>query len=67
MPVMRSRLFPWYVGIAIIVAFELIIGYLFFTQSPSCAAPIPQLFTLLLVVLPVVYLGLMYLTLKSQP
>jgi hypothetical protein len=41
------------------------IGFLFFT-APACAAPIPQLFFLLLIVLPVVYLGLMYLTLKSQ-
>jgi hypothetical protein len=64
---MRSRLFPWYVGIGVIAALEAIIAYLFFSASSLCASPIPQLFVLLLVVLPVVYLGLMYLTLKSQP
>jgi hypothetical protein len=42
-------------------------AYLFFAHSPSCASPIPQLFVLLLVVLPVVYLTLMYLALRSQP
>jgi uncharacterized membrane protein len=63
----RSRLYPWYIGIAVIVVFELIIGYLFFTASSPCAAPIPQLFVLLLIVLPVVYLTLMFLALKSQP
>jgi hypothetical protein len=62
----RQQLLPWYIGIAIIVIFEAMIGFLFFT-APACAAPIPQLFFLLLIVLPVVYLGLMYLTLKSQP
>jgi hypothetical protein len=66
MPAQNSRLYPWYIGTAVIVAFELIIGYLFFTGSPACASPIPQLFVLLLVVLPVVYLTLMYLALKSQ-
>jgi uncharacterized membrane protein len=67
MPRQYSRLLPWYIGIAVIVAFEAMIGYLFYTASPPCAAPIPQLFFLLLIVLPVVYLGLMFLTLRSQP
>jgi hypothetical protein len=66
MPKPDARLYPWYIGIAIIVAFEAMIGYLFFAQSPACAPPIPQLFVLLLIVLPVVYLTLMYLALKSQ-
>jgi hypothetical protein len=63
----KSRLFPWYVGIAIIAAFEAIIAYLFFSASPTCAAPIPQFFVLLLIVLPAVYLTLMFLALRSQP
>jgi hypothetical protein len=67
MAVQHSRLYPWYIGIAIIAAFELIIGYLFFATSSPCASPIPQLFVILLIVLPVVYLSLMYLALKSQP
>jgi hypothetical protein len=64
---MSSRLFPWYVGIGIIAAFEAIIAYLFFSASAPCGSPMPQLFVLLLIVLPVVYLSLMYLALKSQP
>ncbi len=63
----HSRLYPWYVGIAIIVVFEAIFASLFFAANPSCASPIPQLFVLLLIVLPVVYPTLMYLALKSQP
>jgi uncharacterized membrane protein len=63
----HSRLYPWYVGIAVIVAFEALFAYLFFAHSPPCASPAPQLFVLLLIVLPVVYLTLMYLALKSQP
>jgi hypothetical protein len=68
MPQQHSRLYPWYVGTAIIVVFELFAGYLFFGPSCPCSAsPIPQLFGLLLIVLPAVYLTLMYLALKSQP
>lgn len=63
MPHQHSRFYPWYIGIAIIVAFEAIIGYLFFATSSPCASPIPQL----LVVLPAVYLTLMYMALRSQP
>mgnify|MGYP001487898898 CR=1 FL=1 len=67
MATQHSRLYPWYIGIVTIAIFELIIGYLFFAASSPCASPIPQLFVLLLIVLPVVYLTLMYLALKSQP
>jgi hypothetical protein len=63
----HSQLFPWYVGIAIIVAFEAIIAYLFFSTGSPCTASTPPLFLGLLIVLPVIYLALMYLTLKSQP
>jgi hypothetical protein len=65
----HSRLYPWYVGIAIIAGFELALGYLFLGPSCPCAAasPVPQvLFTLLLIVLPVIYLTLMFLALRSQ-
>lgn len=67
MPQQHSRLYPWYIGTAIIVAFEVIFGYLLFSAASPCASPIPQLFVLLLIVLPVVYLALMYLALISQP
>jgi len=67
MPMQHSRLYPWYIGVAIIAVFEAIFAYLFFFNAPPCAAPIPQLFFLLLFVLPIVYLTLMFLALKSQP
>ena len=64
MPKQHSRLYPWYIGTGVIIAFELVVGTLFF--GPACRAPaIPQI--MVLVVLPVVYLTLMFLALKSQP
>jgi len=63
----HSQLFPWYVGIAIIVTFEAIIGYLFYAGPSPCAAPASPIFMVLLIALPVIYLLLMYLALKSQP
>lgn len=63
----RSRLFPWYIGIAIIVIFELAIFLQFFSSSSSCTPTESSLFVGLLIVLPVVYLALMYLALRSQP
>ncbi len=69
MPTKHSRLFPWYVGISVIAIFEVVVGYLFLGPSSSCvaAAPAPQvLFTILLIVLPGVYLALMFLALRSQ-
>ncbi|MDE2488289.1 MAG: hypothetical protein KGO51_12915 [Alphaproteobacteria bacterium] len=60
----HSPLYPWYIGVAVIVAFELVVGPLFF--GPACRAPaIPQM--LVLIVLPVVYLTLMFLAFRSQP
>ncbi len=67
MPQQHSRLYPWFIGVVIIVVFEAIFASLFFAATSPCASPIPQLFVLLLIVLPVVYLTLMYLALKSQP
>lgn len=64
MPAHHSRLYPWYIGVAVVVGFELVVGSLFF--GPACRAPaIPQI--MVLVVLPVVYLTLMFLAFKSQP
>lgn len=60
----HSQLYPWYIGVAVIVVFELFVGFNYF--GPACrAGVIPQ--TLVLVVLPVVYLTLMFLAFKSQP
>jgi hypothetical protein len=59
----RNRLLPWYIGIAIIVAAELVVGYEMFYVG--CPAPV-LLELALLIVIPVVYLVLMYLTFISQ-
>jgi hypothetical protein len=61
--VRRNRLLPWYVGIAIIIAAEIIVGYQMFYVG--CPAPV-LLELAMLVVIPVVYLVLMYLTFVSQ-
>ena len=59
----RNRLMPWYIGIVVIVGAVSYIGYEMF--AGGCAAPtVPKLGVL--IVLPVVYLVLMYLTLTSQ-
>lgn len=63
----HSQLFPWYVGIAMIAAFEAICAYLFFAAPSSCGPQAAPIFLILLIVLPIVYLVLMYLALKSQP
>lgn len=60
---MRNRLAPWYAGAAVIVAAVLYVGPRMF--SDGCMAPtIIQLGVLILI--PLVYLTLMYLTLTSQ-
>lgn len=60
----RNPLLPWYIGLAIIVIVDAYIAYTFF--ATGCAAPVFAQF-LVVVAIPVVYLVLMYLTLKSQP
>jgi hypothetical protein len=59
----RNRLLPWIIGLVIIV---IAIGAVFWLlAASSCGAP-PATITLALLVMPAVYLGLMYLTLTSQ-
>lgn len=59
----RNRLRPWYIGMAIVLAAVIFVGYRMW--AGNCPAP-----TILeigvLVVIPVVYLALMYLTFISQ-
>ncbi|GMV62412.1 MAG: hypothetical protein AMXMBFR74_15800 [Parvibaculum sp.] len=59
----RNRLMPWYIGMAIILMSVLYVGYRM--ASNGCPAPTIVEFGVL-VIIPVVYLALMYLTLKSQ-
>ena len=60
----RNRMMPWYIGLVIILAVVAYVGYVF--HSTHCEATgLPEF--LVLVVLPAVYLALMYVTLRSQP
>ncbi len=59
----RNPLLPWFIGIVIVVLADAWVAYRMF--ATGCPAPgIAEV--LVVVVIPVVYLGLMYLTLKSQ-
>ncbi|HBK08340.1 MAG TPA: hypothetical protein DDZ81_21235 [Acetobacteraceae bacterium] len=60
----RNRLIPWYIGIAIVVAAVGYIGYEMFFGG-GCPAP-TFVELIVLIILPVVYITLMYLTLVSQ-
>ncbi len=61
--VRRNRLLPWYIGIVIVLLGVLYVGYLMFAGG----CPAPTIVELgVLIVIPVVYLVLMYLTFISQ-
>jgi hypothetical protein len=59
----RNRLLPWYIGIAVVVLGELYIAYEMFVVG--CPAPV-MLELAILIIIPLVYLTLMYLTFVSQ-
>lgn len=59
----RNRLMPWYIGIVIILAAVIYVGYQMYTGN--CGVTFGPAFIVLAVV-PVVYLTLMYLTFVSQ-
>jgi hypothetical protein len=61
-PARRNRLTPWYIGLVVILA---AIGYVGYRMATSNCAPVPIELGVLVVV-PVVYLVLMYLTFVSQ-
>lgn len=59
----RPRLMPWYIGLAVIAACVIFVGI----QMFATACPAPTILELgVLIVIPAVYLVLMYLTLTSQ-
>ena len=60
----RNPLLPWIIGLIIIVMADIYIAYLFYTTQ--CQAPAIAQF-LVVIVVPAVYLILMYLTFRSQP
>ena len=60
----RNPIVAWVIGVIIVVIVDIYIGYLFY--ATKCEAPgLAQV--MVLVILPCVYLALMYLTLKRQP
>lgn len=62
-PSRNSRLMPWYIGIVIILAAVIWVGY----QMWATSCPAPGFIEIgVLTVIPIVYLVLMYLTLVSQ-
>ena len=59
----NHRLMPWYIGIVIVLAAVIWIGY----QMWATSCPAPTFIEIgVLTVIPIVYLVLMYLTLVSQ-
>lgn len=61
--VRRNRLLPWYVGLIIVVLAVAYVGYEMFYVG--CPAP-TFVELIVLLVIPAVYLALMYLTFVSQ-
>lgn len=61
----RSPLVPWWIGLAVIAAAVIYVGYQF-TRLDCGPVQAGLLAFIVLGVIPVVYLVLMYLTLKSQ-
>lgn len=59
----NNRLMPWYIGIVVILAAVIFVGYRMWETS----CPAPTIIEVgVLTIIPVVYLVLMYLTLVSQ-
>jgi hypothetical protein len=59
----NNRLMPWYIGIVVILAAVIWVGY----QMWATSCPAPTFIQIgVLTVIPVVYLALMYLTFVSQ-
>ena len=59
----RNVLLPWFIGIVIVALTDLWVVYRMF--ATHCPAP-GIVEAIVVIIIPVVYLGLMYLTLKSQ-
>lgn len=62
-PHKRNRLMPWFIGLAIILAAVIFVGYQM--QVSNCGIS-PGLSFIVLAIMPAVYLVLMYITLTSQ-
>jgi len=62
-PQRRNRMLPWYIGLAIVVVADLWVAYQMYCTA--CEAP-GFVQALVVIVIPVVYLVLMFITFKSQ-
>lgn len=62
-PQRRNRMLPWYIGLAIVVVADLWVAYQLYCTA--CEAP-GFVQALVVIVIPVVYLALMFITFKSQ-
>jgi hypothetical protein len=60
----RNRLMPWMIGLVLILAALAYAGWE--VVAGGCGATPPATLVIALLVMPAVYLGLMYLTLTSQ-
>lgn len=60
----RNPLISWYIGLVAVIVAVATVGWQMYVTN--CAAP-PAAIAIVLVIIPVIYLTLMYLTLKSQP
>lgn len=59
----NHRLLPWYIGIVLVLAAVIFVGYRMWAGN----CPAPTIIEIgVLTVIPIVYLGLMYLTFVSQ-
>lgn len=64
------RLRPWWIGLATIAVTDALTAYLFITRACPAGAGadiVTLVFVMIFLVLPVIYLALMFVTLKSQP
>lgn len=59
----RNPLLPWFIGLAVLIAADAWIAYRMF--STACEAP-GFVQAVVVIIVPAVYLALMYLTFKSQ-
>jgi hypothetical protein len=59
----RNVLLPWFIGIAILVVADLWIAYRMFSTGCPASGIVEAI---VVIVIPIVYLALMYVTLKSQ-
>lgn len=59
----RNRLTPWYIGLVIILAGVIFVGYRMYASNCGVSLGLEMI---VLAIMPIVYLVLMYLTLTSQ-